>query len=233
MAMDMDQEDEVKRKMKTNNSNKGKIIAFVCMLLVVTGLLFVLLFPELPAKWFGKEGISKIIKNNTGSGQSTLIVEEKERYFDGNGIFDPLKGIKATDYNGNDIVNKVSYHYVSGKSLEQKQIQYVLYISENEKLTDSSSLTLTNYTGPIINIEEVNTINYEDLQNLMEQWIKADLLQGDDGFGNDATNMINYSYELMQDQQVAKITLSLVNQFQDYYSKTILVTVNDIPQYFE
>ena len=114
--------------------HKGKIIAAVGTILAVLNLFVLLLWPELPAKFFGisdevHHEISE--KDGKGNGKAALTLTETERTFDGNGIFEAMDGVQALDNDGDDITGKVAVAYISGKTIQEKEIWYtcLLYTS--------------------------------------------------------------------------------------------------------
>lgn len=210
----------------------SKIIAGVLTFLAVLNLGVLFLFPELPVKLMGKGGEPTAYADENdgkGSGMASLTVEETKRAFDGNGIFDPMKGVKAFDNDGTDITRKVSYSFVSGKTVSEKEIRYTFYDSKNEKLTASVTLSLENYSGPSIEIGEIPSVTWDELQRLTEILVSQGKLKGDDGFGNDASGLISHSFEIEPDGQFAEVTFSLINQFQDFRSEKVRIGIKDLP----
>ena len=131
--------------------HKGKIIAAVGTILAVLNLFVLLLWPELPAKFFGisdevHHEISE--KDGKGNGKAALTLTETERTFDGNGIFEAMDGVQALDNDGDDITGKVAVAYISGKTIQEKEIWYTVYDSELDKLEAVCQLRLENYQGP-------------------------------------------------------------------------------------
>lgn len=228
--------EEMAKKRKKAKSNKGKIIAAAVTILAVLNLLVLFIYPELPAKLMGKSGeesfeISE--EDGKGSGKAALTLKEKERTFAGNGIFDPLEGVQALDTDGKDLTDKVAVAYVPGKNIQEKEIRYTVYTSESEKLEAVCDLWLENYRGPSIEIGDVGTISWEQLQRLTEVLVNRGVLKGDDGFGNDVSGGVTYFYEVNNDLQTVDVTFSLTNIFQDYRNEKVIIQVEDLAENME
>lgn len=223
---------------KLENTNKlkrgiGKFAISLLTFLAVLNLAVLFFFPDFPAHLMGKDGTADVsVTENAGkgSGKASLAIEKTDLTFDGNGLFNPLAGVTALDNDGSDITRKVSFSYFSGKTISEKEVRYSVYDSENEKLTAVANLLLENYEGPSIKVGEITSVSWEELQRLTEVLVKKGLLLGNDGFGNDVSSTISYSYEMVSDKNAVEITFSLVNQFQDYKSEKITVSVDDIPE---
>ena len=212
--------------------HKGKIIAAVGTILAVLNLFVLLLWPELPAKFFGisdevHHEISE--KDGKGNGKAALTLTETERTFDGNGIFEAMDGVQALDNDGDDITGKVAVAYISGKTIQEKEIWYTVYDSELDKLEAVCQLRLENYQGPSILFDEIGTVSWEKLQRLTEVLVGRGVMKGDDGFGNDVSSGITYFYEINPDGKSAEVTFSLTNVFQDYRNEKVILNVDGIP----
>lgn len=228
--------EEMAKKRKKAKSNKGKIIAAAVTILAVLNLLVLFVYPELPAKLMGKSGEESLEiseEDGQGSGKAALTLKEAERTFDGNGIFNPLEGVQALDTDGKDITSKVAAAYVPGKSIQEKEIRYTVYTSESEKLEAICKLQLENYQGPSIEIGDVGTISWEQLQRLTEVLVNRGVLKGDDGFGNDVSGGVTYFYEVNDDLQTVDVTFSLTNIFQDYRNEKVIIQVDDLAENME
>ena len=196
-------------------NNLGRFLTAGIGVLSAAVLVILFLFSDRLADNFGKGEYVQVRWEDFGEDQSSLTVEHEKVSFDGNGIFDPLDGVKATDCDGTDISYKVAVSYVSGASIQEKKISYVVYNSRGAKLTAGSRLTLSGYSGPDITCDAPESMTWEELQDITEALIKEKKLQGEDGFGNDVTQSIAASYVLDEDQAIAEITLSLQNGFGD------------------
>lgn len=228
-TVDMDMAEMAKNQTR-NKSGIGKAVAVIVTILAAVNLLVLFVAPELMAPQGAEESLPVISEaDGLGSGQAKLTVAQPLRSFDGNGIFNPLDGVEAFDTDGREITAKVAVAYIPGKTVQQKEIRYTVYDSQNEKMEAACELLLDGYTGPSITIGEIKAISWEDLQRLTEILIEQDVLQGDDGFGNDATAGITYFYEINPDMQTVEVTFSLMNQFQDYRNEKVVLTVEDIP----
>lgn len=209
------------------------MIVVIVTALAVGNLLMLFLCPDLLAGLMGKgdqEQTDVYESEKTGSGKAVLTVAEEDRNFDGHGKFDPLEGIQALDTDGSDISGKVAVSYVSGKDMQEKEIHYTVYDSENERLEASCRLHLDGYQGPAITIEHLDKVSWKELQHLKEVPELQEMIKGSDGFGNDASAGITYSYEIQPDGQTVEVTFSLTNQFQDYRNEKIVIRVDDIPE---
>lgn len=210
---------EMERKQTKNRFNIRKIIAIAVTVLAVINLGVLFLYPELPAKLAGKSDADYLQiseEDSKGSEKAALTLAEDKREFNGKGIFDPLEGVKALDTDGQDITDKIAVAYIPGETIQQKQIHYTVYDSENEKLEASCDLYLENYEGPSVSVKNVGNISWEQLQKLTEVLVGKGKLKGDDGFGNDASEGVTYFYEVNPDMQTVEVTFSLTNLFQDY-----------------
>ena len=192
-------------------------------------LVLLLLFPD----WIGyKNDVSEKIEDH-GQGKAKLEVAEKKRTFNGAGLFDPLDGVKASDTDGKDISDRIAVTYISKESIQNKEIHYIVYDSENEKLEDVSFLYLKNYEGPKIKVEAVDSVSWKNLQNLNQFMVEAHQLYAEDGFGNDVSNAVAFSFRLLPETKEAEVTFSLVNQFQDCWIEKLIVGVEDFPEEYE
>ncbi|MGN0334698.1 MAG: hypothetical protein ACI4DV_03410 [Lachnospiraceae bacterium] len=166
-----------------------------------------------------------------GENLSSLTVDQEKMEFDGNGIFDPMKGVKATDCDGKNITYKVAVAYVMNSDIQKKTVRYTVYTSAGEKLVAQRELELSGYKGPDIACETVDSISFEELERIASVLAGNGMLKGDDGFGNDATGGIACSYELDQQTGSAMITLSLQNLFGDVKLVKFQVAVENLPDY--
>ena len=196
-------------------NNLGRFLTAGIGVLSAAVLVILFLFSDRLADNFGKGETVQVRREDFGEDQSSLTVEHEEVSFDGNGIFDPLDGVTATDCDGTDISYKVAVSYVSGAGIQEKKISYVVYNSMGEKLTAGSRLTLSGYSGPDITCDAPESMTWEELQDITGTLIKKEKLQGEDGFGKDVTQGIAASYALDENQSAAVITLSLQNSFGD------------------
>lgn len=176
-------------------------------------------------------GIEKktVSQEDFGENQSSLTVDGETLEFDGNGIFDPMKGVKAIDCDGKDISYKVAVAYIMERDIEKKTVRYTVYNSAGEKLVAERELELSGYQGPDIAFDAIESVNFEDLEDIVVIMGGNGLLHGDDGFGNDTTECIACSYELSQEGSSAIVTLSLQNVFGDVKLVKFEVAVENMP----
>lgn len=212
--------------------NKKKVIIALITLIAAVNLIAIAAWPE---RILGAIGVNKekdLITNvsNSGKGKASITLEDDMRTFSGNGIFNPLEGVKATDIEGEDITDKVAVSYISEEVINKKKIRYVVYDSEGNCMETECKLKLEDYKGPEISVNEVKKISFNDLESLVSHLVKNGVLKGTDGFGNDISQSIGYYYEIDRERSQADITFSLINNFQDYVSKKLIVTVTDIPE---
>lgn len=207
----------------------GKVIgaaAAVLLLCIVAGLFF---FPEIPFYLMQKGTEEQRTQKQEAAGSAALTVREKEKSFDGHGIFNPLDGVQALDNDGSDIIGKVAVNYNSGRTIDKKEIHYVLYDSKGERMDAVCDLILENYEGPSVTLGEIEKVTWEDLQKLAEVLVRDGKLTADDGFGNDASAGVACSYEVTG-RSTAEVQFSLSNVFRDYCVKKVVVQVEDIPE---
>ena len=211
--------------------NKKKIIIALITVLAAVNLVAIVACPD---KVLGAIGVNKeedVLLNvsNSGDGEASITLENDKRTFNGNGIFNPLEGVKATDIEGEDITDKVAVSYLSEEVINKKKIRYAVYDSESNLMETECELKLEDYKGPEITISAVKKISFNELETLVSNLTKNGALKGTDGFGNDISPSIGYYYEIDRERNQAEITFSLINNFQDYVSKKLIVTVTDIP----
>lgn len=212
------------------NGKAGKRIGIAAALILLGMVVLLFLFPEFPLRFLGKDsGMQKIEKSaEKGTQMARLTLTDKEKIFDGHGIFDPLKGVEAVDSDGSDIIGKVAVTYVSGRTISRKKIRYVLYDSNGERMEAVCDLRLENYEGPSVTLENLKSVTWEELQKLPEALIEKEQMTADDGFGGDASESVICSFKLL-DRGSAEVQFSLNNLFGDYYVKKVVVPVEDIP----
>ena len=140
-----------------------------------------------------------------------------------------MDGVQALDNDGDDITGKVAVAYISGKTIQEKEIWYTVYDSELDKLEAVCQLRLENYQGPSILFDEIGTVSWEELQRLTEVLVGRGVMKGDDGFGNDVSSGITYFYEINPDGKSAEVTFSLTNVFQDYRNEKVILNVDGLP----
>lgn len=211
-----------------------KIAKAIIAILAVLNILVIFICPEVLLRVLKIEehGYNNSSSIDQGDKNAVLRVNEEKRIFDGNGIFDPMESVEAFDVNGEDIRDKVAVTYVPGPTIEEKRILYTVYDSNSSRLEASSLLVMNNYHGPSITVSEVESVSWEELQNLTEVLIERKMIDTDDGFGNACPNRVSYSYNFDPMTASAEITFSLSNAFQDYTNKKMRVLVNEIPKQY-
>lgn len=217
---------------KPRKKHCSAILKGIAVVLALFTLFLIFVCPEFPLKFFDMEEDLNSFSSNADQGNEKAIlkVNEERKTYDGNGIFDPMRSVEAYDINGEEILDKVAVTYISGPSIAEKHILYTVFDSDSRRLEASCLLIMENYDGPSIQIGDVRSITWEELQNLTELLIKEDQLAADDGFGNKCPNQVTYYYEIDPVMQTAEITFSLRNEFQDYTTKKILVSVEGLPE---
>ena len=236
--MDIMADMEVMERRKRNmGTNKRQIVWVVVTLLAVLNLVVLFVWPEKIAAVFGKsqEYHSEVAEEDSkGSGEAQLSVPEEKRTFNGKGIFNPMEGVEAQDVDGSDLTEHVSVTYSSGKTPSEKQIRYRVYDSEGNQMEAEQILDLENYKGPSITLGVVQSVSWEELQNLTEVLVEKGLLKADDGFGNDVSRGVVFSYEILYESRQAEVTFSFINDFQDFKSEKCLIQVDNLPdEYME
>lgn len=194
-------------------------------------LIFLFFGADKLAERFSEKETETVSHEIFGENYSSLTADQEKMQFNGSGIFDPMKGVEATDCDGKDITYKVAVAYVMDRDIQKKTIRYTVYTSAGEKLVAQRELELPGYKGPDITCDTVDSISFEDLETIADVLAEKGILHGDDGFGHDATDGITGSYELDQESGLATITLSLKNQFDDVKLVRFEAAVENLPDY--
>lgn len=210
-------------------SGRWRFFAAGAAVLSAAVLMFLFFGADKLAERIAGKQIETVSHEAFGENLSSLTVDQEKIEFDGNGIFDPMKGVTATDCDGKDISYKVAVAYVMDRDIQKKTIRYTVYNSAGEKLAAQRELELSGYKGPDITCETVDSISYENLEYTAAILAESGMLHGDDGFGNDATDGIACSYELDQQTGSAMITLSLQNLFGDVKIVKFEAAVENLP----
>ena len=167
-----------------------------------------------------------------GKGKAVLTVPNKELSFHGKGMFNVMEGVQALDNDGKDMTDRVAVTYSSQASMDQKEVHYIVFDSNGEKLEDVATLHLKGYKGPKIQLDPVESVSWQELQHLDEVLVETKKIKADDGFGNDASGAIRYMFKLLPETKSAEVTFSLINAFQDVWTEKMIVQVEDFPEDF-
>lgn len=222
--MDIENMDMGIRSMVVKN-NRNKIIGIVSMVALIN-LIGLFVVPD----WIESRRTVQNEVVNYGDGKAKLEISSQDRTFNGKGIFDAMEGVNAYDIDGTCMKDRIALTYTSKESIQNKEIHYIVYDSKNEKLEDVASLFLEGYKGPSLKLSPIHSVTWDELQKMNETMIEKGLLQADDGFGNDANQAVTFSFELLPETKSAKVTFSLINQFQDCHMEKMIVSVEDFPQ---
>lgn len=140
----------------------------------------------------------EIADTDMGDGQSQgaeleIQFEEDTLKYNGEGAFDMLEGVKVVDEQGNIYNNDYITAKIEKKSgKKQKQITYTYSDGEGRTAEAARKVTLTNYEGPSITLdEEIPSINDDALDHLNKEY--GSVVSAQDGYGKDITSEVKIS----------------------------------------
>ncbi|GHU81310.1 hypothetical protein AGMMS50284_0690 [Clostridia bacterium] len=112
--------------------------------------------------------------------------------YDGTGNFDAMKGVTATDENGNDVTKLVTASIAEEKPSDTKAtITYSISTPGYEFASASRTLELRNYKKPKITLKNSDlACDIIDLDELIQKLAAEGTLRATDGFGHDISEGI-------------------------------------------
>ena len=182
------------------------------------------------------------VKNNDKENLLTESNEDKEGYYlkiplnslkyNGIGEFDPLKDVYVVDEKGVRIDSAEITYTIKPRienNLREKLIEYEAVVF-NETLYGKRDLSLgVDYTGPSIFVKRALPYCKEGgLVIYTEILKKGDYLEVLDGFKNDIKDDIEVTLKnYNKEEELAIITISVTNIYQDSYSIDYQIPMND------
>ncbi|MGN0384008.1 MAG: immunoglobulin-like domain-containing protein [Eubacterium sp.] len=193
------------------------IFAVLCIIIITLMLIF------------ENKITSRIINSKTSTsnisaepGKTSLSVPDDTLTYSGESSFDFLAGVTATDVDGSDISDKVTYQIISTDKSNQKTIKYSIMNSNFQEYSGERSLILENYEGPSITVDSDLSLENYDITNLIPILKSSDLIYAEDGYGNDISGNIYFSYKVVDTANaVYDVTFSITNAFGDTKNATI------------
>ena len=159
--------------------------------------------------------------------------------YDGEGDLDLLYGVTFTDITDSDAVNRstvsgsegsaakrgqelrdiVFVRISAGNALYRKNIIYTAQLSNGETASAVRQLRLEGYSRPTITMpddEKLPQLTRETMDSVHNEVMNIKGFKADDGFGNDARDHIEVSYETDRlDSSLIHYTYELTNLFND------------------
>ncbi|MBQ7522591.1 MAG: hypothetical protein IJU14_06910 [Clostridia bacterium] len=200
-----------------------RIINFLINILAVSGTLIVIilvLFSDmiLEIKDTGTTIMSSNKSVNVEFDTDPLVINSKEVDF--------MRGVKATDEDGNDVKNKLSSSVVNEDN--KKYVVYSINGSQYELQNFKRKLTIYNYRLPTIKILKSSyTCDINEIDEYIKTLITDGQISGDDGLGNDISTGIYRDKTALQITKAGSYDIPLVlnNVFGDEVRNTLRLKV--------
>lgn len=192
----------------------------VIVSLCIIAVLF--LFEDDISAHFEKSKLSSIsITTDEDTGSSYIVAPSEELEYDGTSSLDLMDGVSAVDIDGSDITDDITVQIIAGDSFNKKTVRYSVFNSDYQLITKDRVLNLYDYSGPSISIDIDIDINDYNLSNIVSSLIEDDILSADDGYGNDISEDICFSYTLINSStSLYQVVFSVNNVYGDTDSVT-------------
>ena len=191
-----------------------KYIAVIVSLCIVAALF---LFEDNITGYFEEVKKSSIsISADEDSGSSYIVTPSEDLEYDGTSTLDVMEGVSAVDTDGSDITDDITVQIISGDSFNEKTVRYSVFNSNYQLITKDRTLILSNYEGPSISVDLDIDIDDYDLSNIVSELIEVGALSAKDGYGNDVSEDIAFSYTLINSSSsLYQVVFSINNIYGD------------------
>lgn len=186
---------------------KWIIAILVVIALLNLGYIFILSDYITPAK-----------ETTNAPAETVLNVPTDPLTYNGTGELDLLEDVSAYDATGLNLLKQIKTSILPGESEEERVIRYEVTASDETVITKDRKLLLSNYKQPSIQPAKEISLVETQLTQLNSVLIRNRLIQIQDGFGNQVTEVTseNMKAEYKIDENGTYIlTVSYTNFLQD------------------
>lgn len=210
------------------------IIKYVIVVLSVCVVAFLFIFQgDISAYFEELKGADISISADEDLGSSYIATPAEDLEYDGTGEIDYMDGVTATDTDGTDITDEITFTVIAGDVFNEKTVRYSVFNSNYQLITKDRTLILTNYEGPSITMDTDVDFDEYDLSSIVDDLAEDGILSATDGYGGDITDDIVFSYTLINsNSSLYQVVFSVNNEYGDTDSVSFNTTItadDDVP----
>lgn len=208
-----------------------KILAGAATLISVVLLIVVIAFSDKIAGIFPRKEYPPTIsqtENSEVSSAAGIKVDSEEIIYNGSTPFIIMNGVTATDVDGSDLSSEVSAVVTDGNLPTKKIIKYQVYDSDGNQWTAERQLTLEDYDGPILEVEDDMTLHSENLEELVDYLSSQDSIKAENGYGESILSNVTFEISKGEESGYYYLKFEVYNEFNDSASAEVSAFIMDM-----
>ena len=162
------------------------------------------------------------------SGKFHIEVPDTPYEYSGTGAFLPAADVQVINADGTPSDAKITVVVKAGIKAGEKIIEYSATDERGVSIDAQRQLLLgSGYSGPSVSVSSSSlTLTRDQMDNIVSYLNEQQMLTADDGFGNDASDLVTSSVSPAGSGRY-QVSLTLTNQFSDSVSTNVNVTLDE------